>query len=80
MDELYGDILALLSRLRDSGHPAEARLLLEALTNVCSPRDILDNLRTALDDLPEGLTPETLALKQAAEAKIEILWKELSIL
>lgn len=77
MDELYGDILALLSRLRESGHGAEARHLLEALTHVCSPRDVLDNLREALSELPPGLSPEALILKQAAEAKVELLWKEL---
>lgn len=79
MDELYGDILALLARLRESGHPAEARQLLEALTHVCSPRDVLDNLRDALSELSQDLTPETLALKQAAEAKIELLWKDLGV-
>ena len=77
MDDLYGDILALLSRLRESGHPVEARHLLEALTDVCSPRDVLDNMRCALGDLPETVGPEARALIQAAEIKIEILWKEL---
>lgn len=77
MDELYGDILALLARLRESGHPGEARHLLEALTDVCSPRDVLDNLRGALGDLPEGLTPEAAALRRSAEARIEALWQEL---
>ena len=77
MDDLYGDILALLSRLRESGHPTEARLLLEALTDVCNQRDVLDNLRGALGDLPEGLSAETVVLIKAAEVKIEILWKDL---
>jgi len=77
MDDLYGDILALLSRLRESGHPAEARLLLEALTNVCNQRDVLDNLRGALGELPAGLSPETTVLIKSAEINIEVLWKEL---
>ena len=77
MDDLYGDILALLTHLRTSGHPAEARLLLEALTNICNARDVLDNLRGALGDLPGDLTPEARALHKDAEAKIEVLWKEL---
>lgn len=79
MDNLYGDILALLALLRESGHGTEARLLLEALTHVCNPRDVLDNLRNALGDLPKDLTPEATDLKQTAEAKIEVLWKELDI-
>jgi hypothetical protein len=77
MDDLYGDILALLALLREAGHSAGARSLLKAMTDVCSPRDVLDNLRGALGDLPGTLEPEALALKQAAEAKIESLWKDL---
>lgn len=77
MDDLYGDVLALLALLRESGHAAEARLLLEALTHVCNPRDVLDNLRGALGDLPHTLTPEALALQRSAEARIEVLWQEL---
>ena len=77
MDDLYGDILALLAHLRSSGHPEEARQLLEALTHVCNARDVLDNLRAALGDLPKDLNPELKALQKDAEAKIENLWKEL---
>lgn len=76
MDELYGDILALLPRLREAGRALEARHILEALTDVCNPRDVLDNLRGALGDLPADLPAEAQALKEAAEAKIEALWQE----
>lgn len=77
MDDLYGDILALLALLRESGHGAEARSLLKAMTDVCNPRDVLDNLRGALGDLPANLEPRAKALKLAAETKIEILWQEM---
>lgn len=77
MDDLYGDILALLALLRETGHSTGARSLLKAMTDVCSPRDVLDNLRGALGDLPGNLDPRAQALKQAAEAKIEVLWQDL---
>ena len=36
MDDLYGDILALLPLLREGGHAAGARSLLKAMTEACN--------------------------------------------
>jgi hypothetical protein len=76
MDELYGDILALLPLLRQAGQGEAARELLSAMTDACSPREILDNLRFALAEVePQGA--EAQALKARIEARVEALWGEL---
>ena len=76
MDELYGDILDLLPRLREAGQGASASALLGSLTNACNPRDVLDNLRCALAELPEELAPETRGLVTRIQDHIEVLWAE----
>lgn len=76
MDELYGDVLALLPLLRGAGHSEAARDLLSAMTDACGPREILDNLRLALTELPP-LTPEAKAIRDRIEDRVEALWSEL---
>lgn len=58
MDEILGQVLELLPRLREAGHGAEAHALLQALTEGCNPPEILGSLQVALAELPEGLGPE----------------------
>lgn len=76
MDELYGDVLALLPLMRASGHGEDARDLLSALTDACNPREILDNLRAALAEVGD-LPPEAQALRTRILDRIEQLWSEL---
>lgn len=55
MDELLGDILAYLPKLREAGREAEARELLHSLTEGCNAPEILRSLHIALADLPDDL-------------------------
>ena len=56
MDEILGEVLELLPLLRAAGREAEARTLLQALTDGCNPREILGSLQVALAELPEELS------------------------
>lgn len=76
MDELYGLLLDLLPRLREAGHRAAASELLAALTQACTPLEVLDRLRSALAELPDSLDPEARALVRGIQATLEILWAE----
>ncbi|MBK8726795.1 MAG: hypothetical protein IPL96_12315 [Holophagaceae bacterium] len=76
MDQLYGDLLALLPVLREAGLRAEATALLGSLTNACNPREVLDNLRCALAELPEDLGPEARTLVNRLQDHLETLWSE----
>ena len=76
MDQLYGDILDLLPLLREAGHRSSASALLGSLTNACNSREVLDNLRYVLAELPEELAPETRALVTRIQDHIEVLWAE----
>ncbi len=76
MDELYGLLLDLLPRLREAGHREEASALLAALTQACTPLEVLDRLRNALAELPDGLDAETKALVRGLQSTLEILWAE----
>lgn len=76
MDELYGLLLDLLPRLREGGHRAAASELLGALTQACTPHEVLDRLRNALAELPDGLDADTRALVKGIQATLEILWAE----
>ncbi len=76
MDELYGLLLDLLPRLREAGHRASASALLGALTNACTPLEVLDHLRTSLAELPDTLDPDTRALVRGIQSTLEVLWNE----
>ncbi len=76
MDELYGLLLDLLPRLREAGHRAQASELLAALTQACTPLEVLDRLRTSLAELPDSLDPDTRALVRGLQSTLEILWTE----
>lgn len=55
MDELLGEVLAYLPKLREAGREAEARTLLHSLTEGCNAPEILQSLQVALADLPDDL-------------------------
>ncbi|MBK8726489.1 MAG: hypothetical protein IPL96_10735 [Holophagaceae bacterium] len=77
MDQLYGDILALLPLLREGGQGASASALRGALTNACNPREALDGLRGALAELPEDLGPEARRLVTRIQDRVEVLWADM---
>lgn len=58
MDQVLGEVLDLLPRLRAAGREVEATALLLSLTEGCHAREVLMSLQAALGDLPEDLGPE----------------------
>jgi hypothetical protein len=69
MDELLGDVLAYLPKLREAGREAEARELLHSLTEGCNAPEILRSLQIALADLPDDLGLELDAARGRLLAK-----------
>lgn len=79
MEALYDRVLELVRALRDSGRAEAADSLLAALTQACSPREILTELRYAAADLDEaGLTPELRAGRSALLEEVERQWQDLA--
>jgi hypothetical protein len=77
MDDILGQVLDLLPRLREAGREAEARALLKALTDGCNPKELLASLQVALAELPEGLGEELEARVSALLAAVGRLVQEL---
>jgi hypothetical protein len=69
MDELLGEVLAFLPRLREAGREAESRALLHSLTEGCNAPEILQSLQIALADLPDDLGLELEAARGRLLAK-----------
>lgn len=69
MDELLGEVLAFLPRLREAGRDAEAHALLHSLTEGCNAPEILQSLQIALADLPDDLGLELEAARGRLLAK-----------
>lgn len=77
MDEILGQVLDLLPLLRAAGREAEARALLQALTDGCNPREILGSLQVALAELPEALEGDLDARVSALLSAVGRLVQEL---
>lgn len=79
MEALYDRVLELVRALRDSGRAEAADGLLAAMTQACSPREILMELRYAAADLDvEALTPELRSGRAALLEEVERQWQGLA--
>lgn len=76
MDVLLGQVLDLLKRLEALERLDAAHEILQALTDGCGPRELLDALRNAMADLKE-LPPELMDLRAGILDEIERCWREL---
>lgn len=76
MDELLGDVLAYLPKLREAGREADARELLHSLTEGCNAPEILRSLQMALSDLPDDLNLDLEAGRGRLLAKTNRLIEE----
>jgi hypothetical protein len=78
MEALYDRVLDLLRRLRAAGRAEDADALLAALTQACSQREILSELRYSVSDLAdEGLAEDLVKAKQDLLSELEDRWREL---
>jgi hypothetical protein len=79
MDDLYGALLAFLPHLRAAGREGDAMKVLEALTEGCNARELLDSLRNVLAELPEdvALGESLSAQRKTMLAQIDALWANL---
>ena len=78
METLYGQVLDLLRRLREAGRAEDADGLLAALTQACTQREILSELRYAVGDLPEAeLDADLVSARRDLLTELERQWAEL---